>query len=70
MGKGDFARVFDGEPVLQWRAERLHAAGFTREQAVWLAECRTVDLHQATDMLREGLGRGVSREVIFDVLAE
>jgi hypothetical protein len=70
MGKGEFSHLFDGEPVLAWRAEQLYQAGFTKEQAGWLAECRTVDLHAAVEMLREGLAAGTTREVIFDVLAE
>jgi hypothetical protein len=69
MAQG-FSRQFDGEPVLQWRAEQFHKGGFTELQACWLAECKSVDLHYALDLLRQGLAAGSSVEVIFDVLAE
>jgi hypothetical protein len=61
---------FDGEPALAWRARQLHRAGFTEQQAGWLAECKSVDLHYALELLKQGLAAGSSREVIFDVLAE
>jgi hypothetical protein len=61
---------FADEPALAWRARQLLRAGFTAEQAGWLAECRSVDLHYAIDLLERGLKSGASREVIFDVLAE
>jgi hypothetical protein len=61
---------FKDEPDLAWRARQLFRAGFTVEQAGWLAECRTVDLHDAVGLLERGLKAGSTREVIFDVLAE
>jgi hypothetical protein len=61
---------FDGEPALAWRARQLLRAGFTVDQAGWLAECRSVDLHYAIELLERGLAHGSTREVIFDVLAE
>jgi hypothetical protein len=66
----DFAKQFDGDQELAWRAEQFFDAGFTEQQAVWLAECKSVDWHYARDLLHRGLAAGSSREVIFDLLAE
>ena len=42
------------QDVLSWREEQLRAAGYTREDAVRLSERTDVDLHLATDLLRNG----------------
>lgn len=65
-----FARQFDGDMTLAWRAEKLYQGGFTEQQAAVLANCAGVDLHNALDLLARGLRSGASVEVIFDVLAE
>ena len=70
MDNRGFLRVFEGDEVLAWRAERLHKAGFNEQQAAWLAICKSVDLHDAIRLLERGLAAGASVEVIFDALAE
>lgn len=61
---------FDGDPVLQWRAEQFERMSFNRDQAAWLAICSTVDLHDAADLAKRVLAKGDPIEVAFDVLAE
>jgi hypothetical protein len=40
--------------VLGWRVEQLIAAGFDSDAAFVLALDRTVDLHEATELVRRG----------------
>jgi hypothetical protein len=40
--------------VLGWRIEQLIAAGFDSDAALVLALDRTVDLHEATELVRRG----------------
>ena len=40
--------------VLGWRVEQLIAAGFDSDGAFVLALDRTVDLHEATELVRRG----------------
>ncbi len=40
--------------VLGWRIEQLIAAGFDADAAFLLALDRTVDLHEATELVRRG----------------
>jgi hypothetical protein len=43
-----------GAQVLGWRVEQLIAAGFDSDAAFVLALDRTVDLHDATELVRRG----------------
>ena len=43
-----------GLDVLNWRYEELERAGYPTATAVELAECGTVDLHQARRLLASG----------------
>lgn len=40
--------------VLGWRIEQLIAAGFDSDAALVLALDRTIDLHEATELVRRG----------------
>ena len=42
------------QSVISWRREQLQAAGYRYEDALRLAERGDVDLHVATDLLRNG----------------
>ena len=44
----------EAERVLLWREEELERAGYGRDSARQLAECTSVDLHLATELLRAG----------------
>ena len=55
-GRGG-SRVVSRDPaamVLGWRVEQLIAAGFDSDAAFVLALDRTVDLHEATELVRRG----------------
>lgn len=40
------------DPVFEWRYKALHGAGFSDEQALFLAENRAFDLHRTVDLAR------------------
>jgi hypothetical protein len=44
----------DGDGVLTWRFESLRRAGYSANDAARLARRRSVDLHEAVDLLRRG----------------
>ena len=44
----------EGERVAHWRLEQLVRAGYDEPAALQLADVRDVDLHLATDLLRNG----------------
>jgi hypothetical protein len=46
--------VTEDERVARWRLEQLVRAGYDEIEAVLLAEVGDVDLHVATDLLRNG----------------
>ena len=50
--------------VLGWRIERLMAVGFDSDAAFVLALDRTVDLHDATELVK----RGCAPETAFRIL--
>ena len=50
--------------VLGWRIEQLIAVGFDSDAALVLALDRTVDLHEATELVR----RGCSPQTAFRIL--
>lgn len=53
-----------GARVLSWRVEQLIAAGFDSDAAFVLALDRSVDLHEATELVR----RGCPPETAFRIL--
>jgi hypothetical protein len=46
--------VSEIETVIQWRTEVLERAGYDRADALLLAFDPCVDLHRASDLLRDG----------------
>jgi hypothetical protein len=57
--------VFDpGARVLGWRIEQLIAVGFDSDAAIVLALDRTIDLHEATEIVK----RGCPPETAFRIL--
>ena len=54
----------EAELVRSWRTEELERAGYPAAQARKLADLNYVDLHLATDLLRQGC----SPELAFEIL--
>lgn len=53
------------EGILAWRAEQLEAAGYPSEDALRLAERTDIDLHLATDLLRDGCATHTALRILL-----
>jgi len=51
--------------VLCWRLAQLSEAGYTDEEAFVLATGLAVDLHQATDLVRNGCPHGTAVRILL-----
>lgn len=52
------------ELVERWRAEELERAGFPEDVAAELAMRNDVDLHRATELLRNGCSPELAAEIL------
>lgn len=57
------ADVPDDDDPYWWRAEQMHRAGFTHEQAMVLARRQDVDLHDACDLVGKA-GADLAYEIL------
>ena len=55
----------EAERVLLWREEELERAGYARDAARQLAECTSVDLHLATELLRRGCPESTAIQILL-----
>ena len=55
----------EAERVLTWRVEELERAGYEPIHALRLAERPDVDLHFATDLLRQGCPALVALDILL-----
>jgi hypothetical protein len=60
----EFGRPDPAARVLGWRIEQLIAVGFDSDSALVLALDRSIDLHEATELVR----RGCPPETAFRIL--
>jgi hypothetical protein len=54
----------EAELVRAWRIEELVRAGYTPEHAQELADLNHVDLHLATDLVRQGCTPELARRIL------
>jgi hypothetical protein len=54
----------EAELVRAWRIEELVRAGYTPEHAQELADLNYVDLHLATDLLRQGCSAELALQIL------
>ena len=54
----------EAELVRAWRIEELVRAGYTSEHAQELADLNYVDLHLATDLLRQGCSPELALQIL------
>ena len=57
------------DKVVRWRREQLEQAGYTKPQAVVLAEGRC-DLHEAVELARAVIGAGHDVSIAFDISSD
>jgi hypothetical protein len=55
----------DTDGVLRWRYEELRRAGYAPLDAARLARTRSVDLHEATDLLRNGCEAATALRILL-----
>ena len=55
----------DTEGILRWRFTQLMSAGYTSDDALELAFCTEVDLHQATDLRRGGCPSETAKRILL-----
>jgi hypothetical protein len=55
----------DEELIFAWRLEQLQRAGFDSELALDLAACSTVDLHDATELVKRGCAPALAVRILL-----
>ena len=53
------------ERIEQWRSEELERAGFEPRAAATIAARHDIDLHRATDLLRQGCAPELALEILL-----
>jgi len=62
---GDEAQLSDGSKLFDWRMTSLRSVGYSPSVARKIAGCRSVDLHEACDLVSKGCPEELAMRILL-----